>query len=230
MKHRYLDSGANPPKGAVITYYLREAAEATISLRIDDVEGNEVKTFKSLHADDEEKAAGTRTDDTPKELRIPSKAGWNRFVWDLRYPDAHKVAPHDDHQQGYIKGPHAPPGSYSVTLIVGDEEISQSFDIVKEAGVSASDADLQAQFDLLMIIRDKVSSTHKVINQMRDVRAQLKGLARAPLRPGISGGHHRRRQSAGGGSAQSREGIDDSRYPRRLARCHESRRSPGCST
>ena len=62
-----------------------------------------------------------------------------------------------------------------MTLIVGDEEISQSFDIVKEAGVSASDADLQAQFDLLMIIRDKVSSTHKTINQMRDVRAQLKG-------------------------------------------------------
>ena len=48
-------------------------------------------------------------------------------------------------------------------------------EIVKEAGVDASLADLQAQFDLLLSIRDKVSATHKVINQMRDARAQLKG-------------------------------------------------------
>ena len=148
-------------------------------MRIEDAAGKEVKTFKSLHADEEEKAAakknGRADDDAPKELRIPSKAGWNRFVWDLRYPDARKVIPHNDNQQGFIKGPHAAPGAYRVTLVVGDEEISESFEIVKEAGVAASDADLKAQFDLLMTIRDKVSATHKVINQMRDVRAQLQG-------------------------------------------------------
>ena len=174
-KLTWLDSGVNPPSGAVIRYFLPEKAEATISLRIDDGEGNAVKTFKSLHADDEEKAAGKRKDDDPKELRIPSAAGWNQFVWDLRYEDAHKVIPHDDSQQGFIKGPMAVPGRYRVTLSVGDEEHSADFDVVKEAGIDASDADLQAQFDLLLQIRDKVSATHKRINQMRDVRAQLKG-------------------------------------------------------
>ncbi len=175
VKHTYLDSGTNPPKGAVITYYLPEAPETTITLRIDDADGNEVKSFKSLHADEEEKAAGTRDDDSPKELRIPSKAGWNRFVWDLRYPDAQKVEPTTDNQQGFIKGPHALPGSYRVTLTIGEESLSQSFEIVKEAGVAASQADLQAQFDLLIVIRDKVSATHKLVNQMRDARTQLKG-------------------------------------------------------
>ncbi len=183
VKHTYLDSGTNPPKGAVITYYLAEAPESTIELRIDDADGNEVKTFKSLHADDEEKAklpfpdaSGKGAGDgVEKELRIPANAGWNRFIWDLRYPDARKVAPHDDNQQGFIKGPHAAPGSYRVTLTVGEEALSESFTIVKEAGVTASQADLQAQFDLLLSIRDKVSATHKSINQMRDVRAQLKG-------------------------------------------------------
>ena len=182
-KTTFLDSGANPHNGAVITYYLGAKPESTIALRIDDAEGNDVKTFKSLHADDEDKAAGIRdgrvgtdpSDDTPKELRIPANAGWNRFVWDLRYADAHKVAPHNDNQQGFIKGPHAAPGSFRVTLSVGDEEMSEAFEVVKEAGVSATDDDLQAQFDLLITIRDKVSATHKSINQMRDVRAQLKG-------------------------------------------------------
>ena len=176
--HKFLDSGANPPKGAVITYYLHEKAESTITLRIDDADGNEVKTFKSIHADEEEKAARGDTDpsdDTPKDLRIPSNAGWTRFIWDLRYPDASKVAPHDDNQQGFIKGPHAVPGTYQVTLTVGDETLSESFEIVKEAGIDAGADDLQAQFDLLTTIRDKVSATHKLVNQMRDVRAQLKG-------------------------------------------------------
>ena len=183
VKHNYLDSGSNPPKGAVITYYLPEAPQATITLRIDDADGVEVKTFKSLHADEEEKAAGERDDTRPDELRIPANAGWNRFVWDLRYRDACKVIPHDDNQQGYIKGPHAAPGRFTVTLTVGDEgrvdtdpvALSEAFEIVKEAGVEASQADLQAQFDLLLQIRDKVSATHQSINQMRDVRAQLKG-------------------------------------------------------
>ena len=34
---------------------------------------------------------------------------------------------------------------------------------------------MRAQFNLLITIRDKVSATHKLVNQMRDVRAQLKG-------------------------------------------------------
>ena len=174
-KLTWLDSGVNPPSGAVINYWLPQKAEETISLRLDDDAGNEIRAFKSLHADEVEKTAGKRKDDDPKELRIPSAAGWNRFVWDLRYADAHKVIPHDDNQQGFIKGPLAAPGSYRVTLTVGDETHSAEFDVVKEAGVEASDSDLKAQFDLLIQIRDKVSATHKRINQMRDVRAQLKG-------------------------------------------------------
>ncbi len=175
VKHRYLDSGENPPSGAVITYWLPEKPEATISLRFDAADGDEIKTFKSLQADEDEKAAGERDDKTPPELRIPANPGWNRFVWDLRYPDASKVIPHDDHQLGFIKGPHAAPGAYSVTLTVDGESHSQGFEIVKEAGVEASQADLQAQFDLLIQIRDKLSATHKSVNQMRDARAQLKG-------------------------------------------------------
>jgi hypothetical protein len=175
-KLTFLDSGDNPADGGVITYYLQEKPESTITLTIKDAEGNEIKTFMSIHADDDGKEDGAKKDDDkPKELRISSNAGWNRFVWDLRYPDADKVTPHNDNQMGYIKGPHAVPGTYQVTLAVGDDEMTESFEVVKEAGVPATQDDLQKQFDLLMGIRDKVSNTHKVINQMRDVRVQLKG-------------------------------------------------------
>ena len=158
-KLTFLDSGANPPNGAVITYFLREEPTETIALRIEEADGAEVKTFKSIHADEEEKAANGKDDeDKPKELRISSRAGWNRFVWDLRYSDAQRVMPHKDSQQGFIKGPHAAPGTYQARLTVGDESMTERFEIVKEAGVPASDADLQQQFDLLMTIRDKISA------------------------------------------------------------------------
>ncbi len=172
-KTTFLDSGENPPNGAVITYYLKEKPEETITLTFKDAEGNEIKAFHSVHADEGEEKGSD--DDKPKELRIPSNAGWNRFVWDLRYPDADKVEPQNDNQMGYIKGPHATPGTYQVTLSVGDDEMTESFDIVKEAGIETSNEDLQKQFDLLWDVRNKVSATHKSINQMRDVRAQLKG-------------------------------------------------------
>ena len=175
VKHRFLDSGTNPPKGVLLTYFLPEAASETISLRIEDATGAELRTFHSIHADEVEKAAGTRDDDSPDELRIPSAAGWNRFLWDMRYPDALRVIPHKDNQQGYIAGPIALPGRYRATLSVGDARPAVDFEIVPERGIDASPEDMQAQFELLLRIRDKVSATHKRINQMRDLRAQLQG-------------------------------------------------------
>ena len=46
VKRTYLDSGANPPPGAVITFYLSEKPEATISLRIDDADGTEIQDLQ----------------------------------------------------------------------------------------------------------------------------------------------------------------------------------------
>ncbi len=40
----------------------------------------------------------------------------------------------------------------------------------------ASPEDLQAQFDFLVAIRDKLTETHKTIKKLRDVRTQLNGL------------------------------------------------------
>ena len=79
--------------------------------------------------------------------------------------------------------------AYRATLTVGDEELSQDFEIVKEAGVTASQADLQAQFDLLLSIRDKVSATHKVDQSDARCAGAAQGLARAAGWAGHGGRH-----------------------------------------
>ena len=137
-------------------------------LEIRNAQGEAVRTFSSRTADDAVKA---------EEIRAPANAGGNRFVWDLMHAPITKITGDDPTAEGPIVGPYVPPGEYSVTLKVGDVELTQPFTVVKPAAVDASDADLQAQYDLAMRISRQLDRTVKVINRMRDVRGQLAGLA-----------------------------------------------------
>ena len=96
----------------------------------------------------------------------------NRLIWDMRYPNARKV-PGDKTTEDMVTGPTAPPRSYQVSLAVGGQEQTQSFEIVKDPRVSASQADLEAQFQLAIAIRDKLSETHDSINSLRSIRRQV---------------------------------------------------------
>ena len=156
------DAGENPPDGVIINYYLKDAPDE-VTITILDGDGQPIRTFSSNAP-----AAG---DDNP-EPRAPAESGMNRFVWNLRYPAATKV-PEDKTTEDALVGPLAPPGTYQVTLQVGDDSQTQSFRIVKDPRVSATQEDLDAQFRFLVEIRDKVSETHDGINQLRRVRQQV---------------------------------------------------------
>ena len=156
------DAGENPPDGVIIHYYLKEAPEE-ITVTILDVDGGEIRSFSSNSPD--------AADDNP-EPRAPADSGMNRFVWNMRYPAATRV-PEDKTTEDSLVGPLAPPGTYQVTLQVGDETQTQAFRILKDPRVAASQEDLEAQFQMLVEIRDKVSETHDGINRLRRVRQQV---------------------------------------------------------
>jgi len=56
------------------------------------------------------------------------------------------------------------------------ESASITFAIAKDPRASATDDDLQAQFDFLIGVRDKLTETHKSIKRLRDVRGQIDAL------------------------------------------------------
>ncbi len=196
---KYLDVGQNPPKGAIITYYLKQKPADIISLTFKDAQGNEIRTFKSKlvaapalaaaanttppsgtegsgeAAVVAEVAPETKDDASAKELKIVSNQGWNRFTWDLRRAPATKVEGKDPPAQMTIDGPMVAPGTYQVTLTVGDQNFTQSFEVVCDPGAPASNEDLQAQHDLLVQIHAKLDDTVKTVNRMRDLRQQLDG-------------------------------------------------------
>src|SRR3712207_4396012 len=72
-----------------------------------------------------------------------------------------------------LTGPLAPPGMYQVQLSVGGETYTASFEVRKDPRVAAMQADFDAQFSLLMRIRDKLSETHDAINRLRSIRQQV---------------------------------------------------------
>jgi hypothetical protein len=90
----------------------------------------------------------------------------------MRYPDAEGVPGGLVLYGGTLTGPVAPPGSYQVRLTAGGRTLTAPFEIRRAPNVTASDADLRAQFDLLIRIRDKVSETHRAVAEIRSIRQQ----------------------------------------------------------
>jgi hypothetical protein len=168
---KFLDAGQNPPDGVIITYYLKEKREDEVTLSFLDTQEQLIKTFSSKPPEVGAQDAGPLPEDVP-EPRVRAEAGMNRFVWNLRYPLARKV-PGDKSVDDVLVGPLAPPGTYQVKLTVGDQSQTQTFQIIKEPRVAAQQEDFDAQFQLLIKIRDKLSETHDSINKLRSIRRQV---------------------------------------------------------
>jgi photosystem II stability/assembly factor-like uncharacterized protein len=173
---KYLDVGQNPPNGAIVTYRLQEKPNGTISLAFSDSQGQLIREFSSLEppADEQEKPKD-KDDPKAKELKITANAGWNRFIWDLRYAPATRIEGKDHPSELIIAGPLVAPGNYQVTLTVGDQRFTESFEVIKNPAIPATQADLQAQFDLLIAIHHQIDATIQAVNRMRDLRQQLEG-------------------------------------------------------
>jgi photosystem II stability/assembly factor-like uncharacterized protein len=165
----FLDVGENPPRGVIVTYRLTESPAEPIRLTFRKKDGTEVRTFTSRTEDDPPKA---------KERRAPANAGWNRFVWDLRYAPLTKIEGTDPIAEKPLDGPFVAPGDFTVTLTIGDREWTEPFRIVAPAASNATPKDLEAQEDLQLRIHAELDAVAKTINRMRDIRAQLDHVAK----------------------------------------------------
>jgi hypothetical protein len=106
-------------------------------------------------------------------------AGMNRFFWNMRYPGT-QMPPSPGALDGFLSidysppvSPTAPPGRYLVRLTVDGQAYEQPFEIRKDPRVKATDADLRAQFELMVDLRDRFSDVADAVIRIRDVRTQL---------------------------------------------------------
>jgi hypothetical protein len=151
--------GQNPPDGAVVHFYLAQKPEGEARLEVLDARDSVIRRFS------------TRPPAGGDSLRVD--AGMNRFVWNLRYAEASRF-PGMIFWAGGTQGPVAVPGTYKVRLTVGDWSETRAFDLKKDPRVAATQEDLQAQFDFLIRIRDRVSAANDAVRRIREIKEQLK--------------------------------------------------------
>src|SRR5262249_50469259 len=165
-----LDAGENPPNGVVVRYWLRESPAEDVRLTFRDGDGREIRTFTSPRGSEATNAAPSAGASAPappstganEEPRPTKAAGANSFLWNLRGPDATKL-PDNTGRGGtadMLAGPRVPPGRYQVTLSVGDQTMTQPFEIVKDPRVGASDAELRQAYELAKRAHDLLGSIH----------------------------------------------------------------------
>ena len=160
------NSGANPPNGVMTFFTLSEelGEDGEFTLEYLESDGDVIKTFTN------------KKDEKSSEPTAETKKGMNRFVWNMRYPDAKKV-PGAVMWGGTHIGPKAVPGEYQVRMTVNGKSQTQSFKILKDPRISTTQADFQAQFDLLMEIRDRTSEINQKVITIRSIKSQVKTLA-----------------------------------------------------
>jgi DNA repair exonuclease SbcCD ATPase subunit len=69
-----------------------------------------------------------------------------------------------------------PPGTYTVTLKVGDEKSTEKLNVLKDPHSTGSDSDIQTQLQLVSALRDEMNALAESVNQIESVRAQIASL------------------------------------------------------
>jgi photosystem II stability/assembly factor-like uncharacterized protein len=160
----------NPPAGAVINYFLKDAPKEDVVITISDASGATVRTVR----------------------RAPGNAGVNRALWDLRYDGPRQPAGGGrggrggapDGAEGEEGGggrfgggaPFVMPGDYTVKLRAGGKELAKTVKVDIDPRVPATPADLQAQLDTALTLRDLASTANTAIERSNSLIQQLAGL------------------------------------------------------
>jgi photosystem II stability/assembly factor-like uncharacterized protein len=165
----------NPPNGALLFYWLPEATKSEVTLEILDPRGSVVETFSSdrLPRPNPEFPYGDMGR-YEGDRKVASKAGLNRFVWDLRYPVVD--FPPGTIVWGFLGGARAAPGAYAVRLKVGAWTQTQALELLEDPLLSASPADLEARLALMQRIHGDLNRTYDAVRQIRAVRDQSRAI------------------------------------------------------
>jgi len=155
--NRMLD-GENHPGGVMMHFYVKSVDENTESkIEIVNMDGSLIKTYSN-------KIRGAE--------QLSVKSGGNRFVWDMRYP-GYKTFPGLVFYGSPNNGPKAVPGKYKVRLTVNGNATEQEFEILKDPRINTTQEELQAQFDFLVKVRDKVSEANQGVIDIRKIKEDL---------------------------------------------------------
>jgi photosystem II stability/assembly factor-like uncharacterized protein len=178
--NRERPAGQNPPRGAIIHYWLKDEIKTPLTLEILDPAGQVIRTLSS-----EPRPWNGVDDFEPEEKPEPELSkgsGVRRAVWDLRHEGASVIQGAKIDWGNPTRGPLAVPGTYTVRMRGEGIDVSRPLVVRNDPRSTATQSDLDAQLAMGLQVRDAFSRLTRIVNDLRDVRSQLEGRAVAAQR------------------------------------------------
>jgi photosystem II stability/assembly factor-like uncharacterized protein len=170
--------GDNPPKGAVLYYYLRSkpSDKEEITIEISDAQGKRVRQLSSVKEGEQEQPPEWPDLEKSADL-LPVEAGLNRFAWDFR-SDPPAQIPGAFYAGEPPRGPLVIPGTYQVKLTVKGRTQSAPLSVTIDPRIEnhVTVADLQMQMQLAYKVRHDIDGLHRAVNRIRALRNNLQTL------------------------------------------------------
>jgi photosystem II stability/assembly factor-like uncharacterized protein len=146
--------------GALLSWWQNDEA-ASATLEILDASGEVLRTLAGGEA-----AEGGRGS-------VPLGAGLNYMTWDLR-AEAAVGFPGMILWGARLTGPVVPPGQYTLRLTVDGRTETAPLSVRRNPLITdVTDADLQAQWEFSVMVRDKVTEANQAVIAIRRVKAQI---------------------------------------------------------
>ena len=160
---RMIDSGQNPEPGIVVNYYLNSKSSDKIKISFSDENNKIIKNFSS--------SPGEK--DNNEDIKPTENPGMNKFIWNMKYPDAKKIDGIGSSSNNGISGPVAAPGKYLTHLEIDGKLMSQEFEIKIDPRSKSTESELKKQHSFLIEIRDQLSKCHETIQKSYSVKKQI---------------------------------------------------------
>lgn len=164
--------GENPYDGVLVDYWFKEAPTEAVSIEFLDRRGTVVRQFQRAKYDTSKAPVADSLAFVASDSLVTTRAGSNRFWWNLRYADAKRISTVVN-DMGTFNGPSAVPGDYRVRLIVGKDTLTRPFSVVLDPRLDATTADLQATFDLGIKVQDRINSIVESFDRIEDLQKQI---------------------------------------------------------
>ena len=154
-------AGKNHPGGVMSHFIIKNYDEKkdTIALHYLTTDGDTIKSYS--------------TNAKARQDKLKIKEGGNMHSWNLSYPSATRFEKMIL-WWGSLNGPKAKPGQYKVILDRNGISQSQDFEILIRPNSEGSQEDIEAQFEFINEITDKLSDAHQAIVDIRSLRSQMK--------------------------------------------------------
>ena len=182
-------TGANPPDGAIINYYLKSAASGPVTLEIRRVDGRLVRRYSS----DDPVTPIPDAQSAPVPIywyrqpqALATSAGMHRFLWDVHYQPIAGAGgggrgglpiqgiPYNSPSSATT--PWVSPGTYTVTLTVGGRSDTQPMTVKQDPRVKTPPAVMQQVYaltDALYFGANEAQAAAAEISALREQAAKI---------------------------------------------------------